>query len=66
VAPPRDYTRTVYTRRPGSGPAELRKKVYLARNPVAQRRSELEVSFNQLSQFQTWEPSQEEERRRRE
>jgi hypothetical protein len=26
AAPPRDYTRTVYRRRPGSGPAKQRKK----------------------------------------
>jgi hypothetical protein len=29
VEPPRDYTHTVYRRRPGSGPAKQRKKVDL-------------------------------------
>jgi hypothetical protein len=33
----------VYRRRPGSGPAEQRNKVDLARNPAARRRPELEV-----------------------
>jgi hypothetical protein len=41
--PLRDYTRTVYRRRPGSIPAEQRKKVDLARNPAARRCSEQEV-----------------------
>jgi hypothetical protein len=54
----------VYRRCPGSGPAEQQKKVNFAGNPAVRRRLELEVSFNLLTQFQTWEPSQEEERRR--
>jgi hypothetical protein len=43
AAPPRDYTRTVYRRRPGSGLAEQRKKVDLAGNPAARRCPEHEV-----------------------
>jgi hypothetical protein len=56
----------VYRHRPGSIPAEQRKRVDLARNLAARRRSEQEDSFNQLTWLQTWEPSQEEERKKRE
>jgi hypothetical protein len=56
----------VYRRRLGSGPAKQRKKVDLAkirqRDGVRNRR----FSFYPLTQFQTWEPSQEEERKMRE
>jgi hypothetical protein len=43
AAPPRDYTRTVYRRCPGSVLAQQRKKVDLARNPAGRRRPEQEV-----------------------
>jgi hypothetical protein len=43
AAPLRDYTRTVYRGRPGSVPAEQRKKVDLAGNPTARRCPEQEV-----------------------
>jgi hypothetical protein len=43
AAPLRDYTRTAYRRRPGSGLAEQRKKVDLAGNPAARQRPEQEV-----------------------
>jgi hypothetical protein len=35
--------RTTYRRRPGSGPAEQRKKVDLAGNPIARQRPEQDV-----------------------
>jgi hypothetical protein len=62
AAPPRDYRRMAYRHRPGSVPAEHRKKVYLARNPAVQRHPEQEVFLQPLTRHQTWESSQEEER----
>jgi hypothetical protein len=54
----------VYRRCPGSDPAEQRKKVDLDWRFGSATASGMEgFSFNPLTQLQTWEPSQEEERK---
>jgi hypothetical protein len=56
----------MYRHRPGSGPVGQRKKVDLAENPQRNGVRNRRFYFCQLTQILTWEPSQEEERKRRE